>query len=172
MPKKLPIMTAWAPLHGAEPLSGQSREFVVERSLQTLSGITAVSMPKLQSLLADAYLHGWQIDPFSLGALEKFSRMGSSQRSGNPCRTRCSLRERLPTQPDTSEPCTERSRVWVSRGPADSAAIGLSLTTGQRDENRADTAERVLGESAQPSDTYCAVFSTSRKRAALPLSPR
>ena len=129
MPKKLPIITAGAPFHGAERLSGQSREFVVERSLQTLSEIMAVSMPELPSLFTA------KATRFRLGrtALEKSGRMGSSKRAGNPCRTCCSWREGY-RHNRTQRNRARSDREWVLRGPADSAGIGLSLTTRQRDE--------------------------------------
>lgn len=86
MPRKLPLITGWAPFRCAERLSGQSRAFVVERSLQTLSGLMSVSTRELQSLLAEAYDHDWQTDPFSLGAYSygKVGSDGKQQALGNP----------------------------------------------------------------------------------------
>ncbi len=68
MPERSPIITGWAPFRCGERLSGQSESFVVERSLQTLSGLLGVSLRELQGLLEKAYVHDWQSDPFSRGA--------------------------------------------------------------------------------------------------------
>jgi monoamine oxidase len=68
MPEKSPIITAWAPFRSAERLSGQSKEFVTERALQTLSDLLGPGVRELQALLEHSYLHDWQGDPFSLGA--------------------------------------------------------------------------------------------------------
>lgn len=68
MPKKLPIITGWAPFECAEKLSGQSREIVIERGLQTLSSLLKVEHRALREKLVDAFFHDWQSDPFSCGA--------------------------------------------------------------------------------------------------------
>jgi monoamine oxidase len=68
MPKKFPVLTGWAPFRCAEKLSGQSREFVVERSLKTLSALLKVDPRMLRTELQNAYFHDWQNDPFSRGA--------------------------------------------------------------------------------------------------------
>lgn len=68
MPEKSPIITGWAPFRSAERLSGRPESFVVERSLQTLGELLAVSSEDLQRELERAYFHDWQIDPFSRGA--------------------------------------------------------------------------------------------------------
>jgi len=68
MPRVSPVITAWAPFQAAERLSGQSREFVIERSLKSLSTALKVSAKELERLLEGAYFHDWQSDPFSRGA--------------------------------------------------------------------------------------------------------
>ena len=68
MPRKLPIITAWAPFRCAEHLSGQSESYVVERCLQTLSRLLNTSLDHITPLLGAAYFHDWQNDPFSRGA--------------------------------------------------------------------------------------------------------
>jgi monoamine oxidase len=68
MPEKLPILTGWAPFHCAERLSGKSTEFVVDKCLHSLSRVLKISRSELESLLAHAYWHDWQSDPFSRGA--------------------------------------------------------------------------------------------------------
>jgi monoamine oxidase len=68
MPRKLPIITGWAPFRCAERLSGQSESFVVDRCLQTLSKLLNVRIEQITSLFGTAYFHDWQNDPFSRGA--------------------------------------------------------------------------------------------------------
>lgn len=68
MPKKTPIITGWAPFRSAEKLSGQTESFVIEKSLQTLSSLLGPGTQELQSLMAAAYFHDWQSDPYALGA--------------------------------------------------------------------------------------------------------
>ena len=67
-PKEWPIITGWAPFRCAECLSGKSRAFVVEKSLETLSSLLRISKGELEKMLVDAYVHDWQQDPFSRGA--------------------------------------------------------------------------------------------------------
>ena len=68
MPRKLPIITGWAPFRCAERLSSRSESFVVERCLQTLSKFLNVTIEQITSLFETAYFHDWQNDPFSRGA--------------------------------------------------------------------------------------------------------
>jgi monoamine oxidase len=67
-PRKLPIITGWAPFRCAESLSGKSRSFVVDRCLQTLSRLLGIGLDPITQLLDAAYFHDWQSDPFSRGA--------------------------------------------------------------------------------------------------------
>jgi len=76
MPEKLPIITGWATFRSAERLSGESKSFVVQRSLQTLGTLLRVSPKKLEEWLQAAYLHDWQSDPFSRGAYS-YGKVGS-----------------------------------------------------------------------------------------------
>jgi monoamine oxidase len=68
MPAKFPIITGWAPFHCAERLSGHSTEFVVDKCLHSLSRALKFNRSELESLLAHAYWHDWQSNPFSRGA--------------------------------------------------------------------------------------------------------
>jgi monoamine oxidase len=68
IPEKLPIITGWAPFRCAEHLSGKSRSFVIDRGLQTLSGLLNVGLNELTQWLEASYFHDWQSDPFSRGA--------------------------------------------------------------------------------------------------------
>ena len=76
MPKKLPIITGWAPFRCAEHLSGQSGEFIVEHGLQTLGKLLNVDHRMLRDGLARAFFHDWQNDPFSRGAYS-YGKVGS-----------------------------------------------------------------------------------------------
>lgn len=77
MPKKLPILTGWAPFHCAERLSGKSESFVVEKSIDTLHSLLGLSAQELEGLLEHAYFHDWQNDPFSRGAYS-YGKAGQS----------------------------------------------------------------------------------------------
>ena len=68
MPQLHPLLTGWAPFHCAEKLSGQSKDFVQEKALETLSHLLPIRPQKLRSLLDAVYVHDWQNDPFSRGA--------------------------------------------------------------------------------------------------------
>jgi len=68
LPEKLPIITAWAPDRRAVRLSGQSRDFVIEQSLQTLSRLLRIGVREIEPLFEVARFHDWQEDPFSRGA--------------------------------------------------------------------------------------------------------
>jgi monoamine oxidase len=68
LPAQLPIITGWAPFQCAERLSGQSNEFVIERSLLTLGKLLGVPRHELENLLQSTYWHDWQNDPLSRGA--------------------------------------------------------------------------------------------------------
>src|SRR5437899_3956076 len=77
MPEQLPIITGWAPFRSAERLSGQSADFVVDKSLHSFSCLLKLSKSELESLLAHAYWHDWQSDPFSQGAYS-YIRVGGN----------------------------------------------------------------------------------------------
>lgn len=68
MPRVSPVITGWAPFRSAERLSGQSRSFVIERSLKSLSTVLQMSKRELEGMLEGAYFHDWQLDPCSGGA--------------------------------------------------------------------------------------------------------
>jgi monoamine oxidase len=68
LPKKLPIITGWATFHNAERLSGQSREFIIDKALQALSRAMNIGRQELNTLFEEIYWHDWQNDPFSGGA--------------------------------------------------------------------------------------------------------
>ena len=68
MPRKLPLLTAWAPFPAAERLAGRPKEFIVEKAVDSLSRLIGEPGDNLKQLLVDAYWHDWQSDPFSRGA--------------------------------------------------------------------------------------------------------
>jgi monoamine oxidase len=78
MPSKVPLLTGWSPAHSAERVSGQGSAFAVHESLKSLSGLLRVSLRELETLLADAYVHDWQSDPFSRGAYS-YARAGEAR---------------------------------------------------------------------------------------------
>jgi len=68
LPYQEPQITGWAPFECAERLSGKDHAFVTQRGLQSLGHLLKVSVAELEQLLAGAYFHDWQSDPFSRGA--------------------------------------------------------------------------------------------------------
>lgn len=68
MPTRSCILTGWAPFRSAERLSGKSKSFITQCSLQTLSKLLGPGVRELQDLLQGVYLHDWQTDPFAFGA--------------------------------------------------------------------------------------------------------
>ena len=81
MPAKLPIIVGWAPFRCAEKLSGQSREFVIQRSLESLANVLSIDLRELQDLLDGAFFHDWQTDPFSRGAYS-YAKVGADGAQG------------------------------------------------------------------------------------------
>jgi monoamine oxidase len=76
MPAKFPIITGWAPFRSGERLSGQSQDFVTQRSLQTLGGLLKINPHKLEQMLDVSHFHDWQTDPFARGAYS-YGKAGS-----------------------------------------------------------------------------------------------
>jgi monoamine oxidase len=66
VPEASPVITGWAPFPSADRLSGKSKGFVVDKSLETLSRLLGVS--KIGTHVDAAYLHDWQGDPWARGA--------------------------------------------------------------------------------------------------------
>lgn len=85
MPETSPVVTGWAPFRSAERLSGQSSSFVVEQAIGTLSRLLGPSPQEIDGLLAAAYFHDWQSDPFSRGAYSygKVASDGAQQALAN-----------------------------------------------------------------------------------------
>ncbi|PYV78832.1 MAG: FAD-dependent oxidoreductase [Acidobacteria bacterium] len=68
MPRKLPIITGWAPFRSAERLAALGRSSIVKKSLRTLANVLELNLKGLESWLEEACFHDWQNDPFSRGA--------------------------------------------------------------------------------------------------------
>ncbi len=68
MPKKLPMITGWAPFRSAQRLAGLKRSQIIEQGLRTLESLLGIGLDELESQLQAAHLHDWQNDPFSRGA--------------------------------------------------------------------------------------------------------
>jgi monoamine oxidase len=78
MPRKLPIITAWAPSSFAEQLSSLSEPEVLGTALQTLSTLFGVELARLETLLESASWHNWQADPFTRGAYSYVKKGGDT----------------------------------------------------------------------------------------------
>jgi monoamine oxidase len=76
MPQKLPMITGWAPFRSAEKLSGQARDFVVDRSVESLAKALHLNAQQIKNALVAAHFHDWQTDPFSRGAYS-YGKVGS-----------------------------------------------------------------------------------------------
>lgn len=81
MPVRSPIITGWAAAQHAERLAGMSPGRIVDKALESLSGLLGVSKSEVRRELANAYSHDWDSDPFSLGAYSyvKVGGEGSQQ---------------------------------------------------------------------------------------------
>ncbi len=85
MPRRAPVITGWAPFRCAVRVA-ENDVPVVERSLQTLSGLLKIDRGKLAGLLQDAHCHDWQHDPYSRGAYSytKAGALQASDKLGRP----------------------------------------------------------------------------------------
>jgi monoamine oxidase len=77
MPRKLPLLTGWAPFRSGERLSGLDRTAVAHQALQALSRLLRMNMRNLESGMDAIYLHDWQTDPFSQGAYS-YAKVGAN----------------------------------------------------------------------------------------------
>jgi monoamine oxidase len=86
MPRKLPIITGWAPFRAADRLSGRPQSEVAGQGLQTLGKLLGIDRHQLEGKLDKAYVHDWQADPFSRGAYSygKVGCDGAQQALGTP----------------------------------------------------------------------------------------
>jgi monoamine oxidase len=68
MPEPVPVITAWAPARSAESLAQLSKEAILDKAVESLSGVLAIGQGAVESQLRTAYFHDWDSDPFSRGA--------------------------------------------------------------------------------------------------------
>jgi monoamine oxidase len=76
MPKKLPILTGWAPFRSAERLAGLDLDGVTAEALKALERSLGVGLKELHSSLERSYFHDWQADAFARGAYT-YGKVGS-----------------------------------------------------------------------------------------------
>jgi monoamine oxidase len=67
MPAQFPILTAWGAAQCAERIESDNVP-VEQRALQTISELFGLESDEVNALLAKAYFHDWQSDPYSRGA--------------------------------------------------------------------------------------------------------
>jgi monoamine oxidase len=67
-PVRSPILTAWAGGHAADALLAEGDEGMIDRVLDSMSKAFTQRRRTIDDLLAGAYSHNWQSDPFSRGA--------------------------------------------------------------------------------------------------------
>lgn len=77
MPRKLPIITGWAPFRSGEELSGHEPSHVVGHALQALAQALNVEVSTLEHEVESAHFHDWQSDPFSRGAYS-YGKVGAN----------------------------------------------------------------------------------------------
>jgi monoamine oxidase len=80
-PRKVPLITGWAPFQCADRLQGMSRAAITERSVRSLASLLRVGFDRLAQELVDAYFHDWQSDPYSRGAYS-YGAVGSDGAQG------------------------------------------------------------------------------------------
>jgi len=86
MPEKLPIITGWAPFRDADTLSGMGEPYIADRAIEVLSEVLDVHRDYVDVLVAAAFTHDWQVDPFARGAYSyvKVGGMNAPQVLGAP----------------------------------------------------------------------------------------
>jgi monoamine oxidase len=76
LPRKLPIITGWAPASQAVQLSREGDWSVVGTAIHALGNLLRVPEKQLENLLEGALWHDWQSDPFSRGAYSYVKKNG------------------------------------------------------------------------------------------------
>jgi monoamine oxidase len=75
MPRVSPLLTGWAAGPHALAMCDRSDEEIVGVAVHSLARILSIQPARLLQMLAAAYFHNWQRDPFSLGAYS-YARVG------------------------------------------------------------------------------------------------
>jgi monoamine oxidase len=76
--KDSPALTGW--VGGLRALSIESRNWLIQRGLESLSRVFGLDTKSLKSKLIKAYFHDWSLDPFSRGAYSYCGVGGMSSR--------------------------------------------------------------------------------------------
>ena len=77
-PLPFPILTGWAAGHYARSLANLTHDHVINRALESLSGIFEMEIMRLRGLLQAGFTHDWDADPFSCGAYS-YALVGGSE---------------------------------------------------------------------------------------------
>ena len=64
-PFRSPVLTGWAGGHAADALLAEGHDARIDRALDALAAAWPIPRRRLDALLAGAYTHDWQADPFS-----------------------------------------------------------------------------------------------------------
>jgi monoamine oxidase len=75
MPRVSPLLTGWAAGPHALAMCDKTDEEIVGVAVNSLARILSLEPGRLLQMLAAAYFHNWQRDPFSLGAYS-YARVG------------------------------------------------------------------------------------------------
>ena len=67
-PVRSPTLTAWSGGHAADALLAEGEPAMTDRALDSLAATFHMKRRRLDQLLAGAWTHNWQSDPFSRGA--------------------------------------------------------------------------------------------------------
>jgi monoamine oxidase len=68
VPRRVPVLTAWAGGPAADALAGLTEPAIVERALEALAQSLALDAGRVREQLEGWAMHDWQADPFSRGA--------------------------------------------------------------------------------------------------------
>jgi monoamine oxidase len=77
-PLRAPILTGWAGGHAADALLAERTPARIDRALDAMASAFAKKRATLDELLAGAYTHDWEADPFSRGAYS-YALVGGSR---------------------------------------------------------------------------------------------
>ena len=67
LPIHAPVLTAWTAGPNALKFTGKTKEFVVEKALQSLAAALGRQFGFVADLLVESYTYDWQADPFAQG---------------------------------------------------------------------------------------------------------